>query len=202
MLGPLVAWRLLRQLHQPPAVHVARPWPAALALIEVADWPWRALQAVTRLQTHFSNVDAVIGYYKDVMVTVGCWAAGLLLLLPPLLGLVLVPPLPGLRVVLRAGARHSAGAMLRGHCWRARCWGASTAALCSCCGGGRGCRPVDTADSDLACRRSFSQIDGNRSMDAVFDSIRTTMDELQAGVDPMEVFCADNPAADECRVYE
>jgi adenylate kinase len=72
------------------------------------------LQAVTRLQTHFSNVDAVIGYYKNVMVT----------------------------------------------------------------------------------------IDGNRAMDAVFESICNTMDKLKAGTDPMEVFCIDNPAADECRVYE
>ena len=46
------------------------------------------------------------------------------------------------------------------------------------------------------------QIDGNRSMDAVFDNIRVAIDAVAAGKDPLEAFCQQVPEADECRVYE
>jgi hypothetical protein len=116
---------------------------------------------VTRLQTHFSNVDAVIGYYKDVMVQVGAGDGGG--------GALALPP-----------AACSCGAPAQGRPHTGRCCGLLT-------------RPGP---------RAAAQIDGNRSMDAVFASITNTLDKLQAGDDPMEVFCMDNPAADECRVYE
>lgn len=68
-------------------------------------------KAKTRLQTHHSNVDAVVGYYKNIMV----------------------------------------------------------------------------------------QIDGNRSMDAVFNDISTILDSAIAKNDPLEGFCQQVPEADECR---
>ena len=46
------------------------------------------------------------------------------------------------------------------------------------------------------------QIDGNRGMDAVYESIRTAIDAVAAGKDPLEAFCQQVPEADECRVYE
>lgn len=42
-------------------------------------------------------------------------------------------------------------------------------------------------------------INGNRSMPEVFDSICEVLDKAR---DPLEVYCAGKPDADECRVYE
>mmetsp|Transcript_8397 Transcript_8397/g.20943 ORF Transcript_8397/g.20943 Transcript_8397/m.20943 type:complete len:265 (-) Transcript_8397:228-1022(-) len=70
-------------------------------------------KAKTRLQTHHSNVDAVLGYYKDITV----------------------------------------------------------------------------------------KIDGNRSMDAVFNDCTKVLDAVLAKKDPLEEFCQQVPEADECRVY-
>lgn len=45
-------------------------------------------------------------------------------------------------------------------------------------------------------------VDGLRPMDDVFADIEAVLDKAALAADPMEVFCADKPAADECRVYE
>ncbi len=39
-------------------------------------------------------------------------------------------------------------------------------------------------------------------MDEVFSAISSALEATVAKKDPLEAFCADEPAADECRVYE
>ncbi len=46
------------------------------------------------------------------------------------------------------------------------------------------------------------QVDGTKSMDDVFTIVSDVLDKAIVKKDPMEAFCADAPAADECRVYE
>ncbi|GLI59156.1 hypothetical protein VaNZ11_000981 [Volvox africanus] len=46
------------------------------------------------------------------------------------------------------------------------------------------------------------EIDGTKSMDAVFEDISAALDEAITKKDPLEAYCKDQPAADECRVYE
>ncbi len=47
-----------------------------------------------------------------------------------------------------------------------------------------------------------AQIDGNRSMDAVFADVSAVVDAIIDKKDPLEAFCRDVPEADECRVYQ
>lgn len=46
------------------------------------------------------------------------------------------------------------------------------------------------------------EVDGTKSMDDVFTVVSDVLDAAIVKKDPMEAFCADAPAADECRVYE
>eukprot|EP00879_Flechtneria_rotunda_P021253 GHRR01022391.1.p1 GENE.GHRR01022391.1~~GHRR01022391.1.p1 ORF type:complete len:229 (+),score=76.21 GHRR01022391.1:387-1073(+) len=47
------------------------------------------------------------------------------------------------------------------------------------------------------------EINGAQSMDAVFSNISAVLDEAQARIgDPLEEFCASNPSALECLVYD
>ncbi len=46
------------------------------------------------------------------------------------------------------------------------------------------------------------QVDGTKSMEEVFESIVAALDAAAAAKDPLEQYCKDAPAADECRVYE
>eukprot|EP00877_Chromochloris_zofingiensis_P006309 jgi/Chrzof1/1931/Cz10g26210.t1 len=52
-------------------------------------------------------------------------------------------------------------------------------------------------------RQCCVEIDGNRSMDAVFSNICQVLDECkQRQSDPMETFCADNPSEIECKTFD
>lgn len=51
-------------------------------------------------------------------------------------------------------------------------------------------------------KHPVQQIDGTKSMEEVFEAIRSALDEAVAKQDPLEQYCKDAPAADECRVYE
>jgi len=47
------------------------------------------------------------------------------------------------------------------------------------------------------------EVDGNRSIDAVFSSISQAIDECKSKLgDPLEDFCAKNPSDLECKVYD
>jgi hypothetical protein len=49
----------------------------------------------------------------------------------------------------------------------------------------------------------LAQVDGNRSIDAVFSSIAESIEAAKAKLgDPLESFCSENPSDLECKVYE
>ncbi len=61
----------------------------------------------------------------------------------------------------------------------------------------RHCAAVDPGDSWLL------QIDGQRSMEAVFGDIAAALDDAKNKLtDPVEIFCADNPSELECKVFD
>lgn len=51
-------------------------------------------------------------------------------------------------------------------------------------------------------KKVLFEVDGTRSMDAVFSDCCLAIDAVVAGKDPLEAYCQEVPEADECRVYE
>lgn len=52
-------------------------------------------------------------------------------------------------------------------------------------------------------QQELVEIDGQRSMDAVFSSVAQVLREAKERInDPMEAFCGDNPAELECKVFD